>query len=184
MTSPQPRFRLAELVDTWVLRVALAAWAIALVSAIWETGSMARWFAAIAGATTLVATLPFVGPIGIRRTRFIAGATTASAGAVLTLQLGFMIQRPDAGDPEGSSGAIALSLITAAVGGWIAEERLGRLAAEEQRRRDELAAARHAEVLSALRNRPRPYEPLRPHEPLRVSELALAALAVAVLRRR
>jgi hypothetical protein len=177
MRSPS-RFRLASLVDTWMLRVALLAWAVALVNAVWDSGPVSRWFTAIAGATTVAATLPFLGQIGIRRTRFIAGATTASAGAILTLQLGVLFERPEVGDPKGLSGAMALALLTAAFGGWIAEERLGRLAHDEALHRDELAERRHNQVLAAVEGSP------RPRERLRASELALGALAVALLRRR
>lgn len=98
VTRPH-RFRLDDLVDTWMLRAGLLAWAVGLVTATWSSGSVPRWFCGVASATALVATLPPLGPIGIRRVRFAAGATTASAGAVLTLQLGFMLQRPEAEDP-------------------------------------------------------------------------------------
>lgn len=154
-----------------MLRAGLLAWAVGLVTATWSSGSVPRWFCGVASATAVVATLPPLGPIGIRRVRFAAGATTASAGAVLTLQ------RPEAEDPQGFSGAMALALLTAALGGWIAEERLERLARDEARRRDELAEGRHAELLKAVGGGSKEREALRAGE-------VVAALAFLMLRRR
>ena len=176
MTRPH-RFRLDDLVETWMLHAGLLAWAVGLVTATWSSGSVLRWFCGVASATALVATLPPLGPIGIRRVRFAAGATTASAGAVLTLQLGFMLQQPEAEDPQGFSGTMALALLTAALGGWIAEERLERLARDEARRRDELAESRHAELLKAVGGASREREALRAGE-------VVVALGLLMLRRR
>lgn len=177
MTDSRP-FRFASLVDTWVLRVGLLAWTVLLVVAAERSGPVPRWFGGIAGAIAVAATLRPFGAVGIRRVRFAAGATTASAGAVLTLQLGLMLQRPDVGDPQGFSGAMFLALFTAALGGWIAEERLGNLARDEARSRDELAATRHAELLEAMSGRGPPRQRLRP------KDLMLVALALRMLRRR
>ncbi len=177
MTDSRP-FRLASLVDTWVLRVGLLAWTVILIFATERSGPVPRWFGGIAGAIAFAGSLRPLGEVGIRRVRFAAGATTASAGAVLTLQLGLMIQRPDAGDPQGFSGAMVLALCTAALGGWIAEERLGTLARDEARRRDELAATRHAELLKATSGR------TTPRRRLCSRDLVLVALALRMLRRQ
>jgi hypothetical protein len=174
----QSRFPLARLIDTWVLRAALLASVLGLLWATWGAGPVARWFVALAGATAMSATIPILGRIGLRRVRFTAGAMTASAGAVLTLQLGFMAQHPAAGDPDGFSGAIAIALLMAALGGWMAEERLERLAILDAQIRDELAAERHAELLAAMEGG------IRPREPLRAGDLALATVALLLLRRR
>lgn len=73
---------------------------------------------------------------------------------------------------------MALALLTAALGGWIAEERLERMARDEARRRDELAEGRHAELLKAVGGGS------REREALRAGEVVVAALALLMLRRR
>ncbi len=133
-------------------------------------------FVAAGGVPLIIATLR-LSSLWLRLVRLTAGGIAAVAGAVLSLQLGFMVSVANGKDPSGFSGALFLALVFAASGAWLADLRLAARDASDQLALRQLEADRHAELLARLGRR-------SAEDPaVRLRDLALLFLAARLLRR-
>jgi hypothetical protein len=160
----------------WIVRVLFLSSAIALPVAQWPTSRMGAGFLLVCGLA-LTSSTAGLRPLWLRLVRLVAGGGTTVAGAVLTLQMGWMLDHPSAGDPEGLSGALTIAVVLGGLGVWIADLRITQAA-------EAGADKRQGELLAALANPPQRCEPRTPtHAPTRAFLLVVAALLWASKRR-
>lgn len=131
----------------------------------------------VAAGVPLIASTLGLPSLWLRGVRLVAGGTAAVSGAVLSLQLGYMVTVGDGEDPTGLSVALTFALVFASVAAWLADLRLAARDAEEQRSRDAAAALRHAELLA--RHGPRRAQ----RRAVRLRDLVLLGITLRVLRR-
>jgi len=113
----------------------------------------------------------------LRLLRLIAGGMTAVTGAALTMQLDFMQGQPQNEGAAFIGAMLAVALLLAALGTWVADWRISSNAEAEQRQRERLAAERHGELVRLIDGRP------APQPGIRVRDLALMVIATRLVRR-
>ena len=86
----------------------------------------------------------------LRALRLAAGAMVAVAGALLVLQLGFMVDSPGSSAGASIGLALAVAVLLSAVGTWCADLQLAAHSDAAETRRDERSAERHQELLGLL----------------------------------
>lgn len=110
--------------------------------------SIGRWF--LAGGATFFALSQL--PLSVLHwVRLGTGAAIAITGAILTLQLSYMLGRPEESGESQLLGLLLYALVLLAFASSCTENRLRTAQDAREGERARLATARHAEIMTALR---------------------------------